>query len=146
MDEEQKIKNNFFAITLFLALLIISVFFIVNETIQKIALISLVVIVLIYLAFKNEIIMQLKEYERAVIFRFGKLNRVGGPGWTIIIPIIDKGIRITLRTQVFDIPPQRVITKDNIKVKIDAVIYLSIDKQKESVINSVIKVEDYKRA
>lgn len=146
MDKDQKIKNNFFTITFFIILLIIVVFFITDANTQKTALIILAAILLLYLIFKFEIILQLKEYERAVIFRFGKLKRVGGPGWAIVIPIIEKASRTTLRTQVYDIPPQRVITKDNIKLTIDAVIYLSVDKDKESVINSVIKVEDYKRA
>jgi regulator of protease activity HflC (stomatin/prohibitin superfamily) len=146
MDSEQKIKNNFFAITLFIIILVISVFFVTDVVVQKTILILLAVIIVIYLSFKYEIIMQLKEYERAVIFRFGKLHRVGGPGWAIIIPVIEKPVRTTLRTQVYDVPPQKVITKDNIKLIIDAVIYLSVDKKKESVINSVIKVEDYKRA
>ncbi len=146
MDKEQKIKNNFFAITLFVILLIISVFFVTDKATQEIFLIILAAILVITLAFKYEIILQLKEYERAVVFRFGKLYRVAGPGWAIIIPVIDKPVRTTLRTQVYDIPPQRVITKDNIKLTIDAVIYLSVNIDKESVINSVIKVEDYKRA
>ncbi len=146
MNKDQKIKNNFFAITLFIILLILAIFFVTDQNTQKIALFILAGILLVYLSFKYEIILQLKEYERAVIFRFGKLNRVGGPGWAVIIPVVEKAMRTTLRTQVYDIPPQRVITKDNIKLTIDAVIYLSVAKDKESVINSVIKVEDYKRA
>ncbi len=146
MNKEQKIKNNFFAITFFIILLILAVFFVTDKRTQEISLIILATIILLYLAFRFEVIMQLKEYERAVIFRFGKLNRVGGPGWAIIIPVIEKAARTTLRTQVYDIPPQRVITKDNIKLTIDAVIYLAVAKEKQSVINSVIKVEDYRRA
>jgi regulator of protease activity HflC (stomatin/prohibitin superfamily) len=146
MDKEQKIKNNFFAITFFIILLVIVIFFITDTNTQKTALIVLASVLFIYMLFRFEIILQLKEYERAVIFRFGKLNRVGGPGWAFVLPIIEKAVRTTLRTQVFDIPPQRVITKDNIKLTIDAVIYLSVDKDKESVINSIIKVEDYVRA
>lgn len=146
MNKEQKIKNNFFAITFFIILLILAVFFVTDKRTQEISLIILATIILLYLAFRFEVIMQLKEYERAVIFRFAKLNRVGGPGWAIIIPVIEKAARTTLRTQVYDIPPQRVITKDNIKLTIDAVIYLAVAKEKQSVINSVIKVEDYRRA
>jgi regulator of protease activity HflC (stomatin/prohibitin superfamily) len=109
-------------------------------------LIVLIVVAFIYLLFASNIILQLKDYERAVVFRFGKVNRVGGPGWTIVLPFIEKQVFLTLRTQVVDVPIQQIITKDNIKVTIDAILFLSIEKDKESIINSVIKVEDYKKA
>ena len=68
----------------------------------------------------------LREYERAVIFRWGRLARglVGGngPGVVIIIPFIDKLVRVSLRTVTMDVPPQDVITKDNVTVKVNAVI------------------------
>ncbi|HZH48475.1 MAG TPA: SPFH domain-containing protein, partial [Nitrospira sp.] len=69
----------------------------------------------------------LREYERGVIFRWGRLARglVGGngPGVVIIIPFIDKLVRVSLRTVAMDVPPQDVITRDNVTVKVNAVIY-----------------------
>ena len=68
----------------------------------------------------------LREYERAVIFRWGRLARgiIGGngPGVVVIIPFIDKLVRVSLRTVAMDVPPQDVITKDNVSVKVNAVI------------------------
>src|SRR5574339_55155 len=85
----------------------------------------------------------LRAYERAVIFRWGRLARglVGGngPGVVIIIPFIDKLVRVSLRTVAMDVPPQDVITRDNVTVKVNAVIYFRVvDAQR-----AIIQVEDY---
>lgn len=144
--EEQKTKNFFFGAALILILILVAWFLIANETIKQIVLIVLIIVATIYLLFKFEIILQLKDYERAVIFRFGKVNRVGGPGWTFVLPFIEKPNHVTLRTQVIDVPTQQVITRDNIRITIDAILFISVDREKESVINSVVKVEDYKKA
>jgi regulator of protease activity HflC (stomatin/prohibitin superfamily) len=144
--EEQKTKNFFFGAALILILILVAWFLIANETIKQIVLIVLIIVATIYLLFKFEVILQLKDYERAVIFRFGKVNRVGGPGWTFVLPFIEKPNLVTLRTQVIDVPTQQVITRDNIRITIDAILFISVDREKESVINSVVKVEDYKKA
>ncbi len=68
----------------------------------------------------------LKEYERAVVFRLGRMVRPRGPGITYIIPAIEKMIRVDLRTVTMDIPPQDVITKDNVSVKVSAVLYFRV--------------------
>ena len=85
----------------------------------------------------------LREYERAVIFRWGRLARglIGGngPGVVIIIPFIDKLVRVSLRTVTMDVPPQDVITKDNVSVKVNAVIYFRVVDQERAI----IQVEDY---
>ncbi|RPH79108.1 MAG: slipin family protein [Nitrospiraceae bacterium] len=85
----------------------------------------------------------LREYERAVIFRWGRLSRglIGGngPGVVIIIPFIDKMVRVSLRTVTMDVPPQDVITKDNVSVKVNAVIYFRVVDQERAI----IQVEDY---
>ncbi|HET6673812.1 MAG TPA: slipin family protein [Nitrospiraceae bacterium] len=104
---------------------------------SPIGLVVLVVIV-IFLGFKV-----LPEYERAVIFRWGRLARglVGGtgPGVVIIIPFVDKMVRVRLRTVTMDVPPQDVITRDNVTVKVNAVIYFRVvDAQR-----AIIQVEDY---
>ncbi len=144
--DEQKIKNVSFTIVFFTAVILITLFVIANATIKQIILGILGFIALIYFAFATNIILQLKDYERAVIFRFGKVNRVGGPGWTFVLPFIEKPNITTLRTQVIDVPTQQVITRDNIRITIDAILFISVDGSKEAVINSIIKVEDYRKA
>jgi regulator of protease activity HflC (stomatin/prohibitin superfamily) len=85
----------------------------------------------------------LREYERAVIFRWGRIAHglIGGngPGVVIIIPFIDKLVRVSLRTVTMDVPPQDVITKDNVSVKVNAVIYFRVVDQERAI----IQVEDY---
>jgi len=68
----------------------------------------------------------LKEYERGVIFRLGRLIGAKGPGLIILIPMVDKMVRVDLRIITYDIPPQDVITKDNVSVKVNAVLYFQI--------------------
>jgi regulator of protease activity HflC (stomatin/prohibitin superfamily) len=85
----------------------------------------------------------LREYERAVIFRFGRVARglVGGngPGIVVIIPLVDKLVRVSLRTVAMDVPPQDVITRDNVSVKVNAVIYFRVvDPQR-----AIIQIQDY---
>jgi regulator of protease activity HflC (stomatin/prohibitin superfamily) len=81
----------------------------------------------------------LNEYERGVIFRLGKFSAVKGPGLIILIPILDKMIKISLRTIALDVPPQDIITKDNVSVKVNAVVYFRVvDPNK-----AIIQVEDY---
>src|SRR5574338_636947 len=85
----------------------------------------------------------LREYERGVIFRWGRLAKglIGGngPGVVVIIPFIDKLVRVSLRTVTMDVPPQDVITKDNVTVKVNAVIYFRVVDQERAI----IQVEDY---
>ena len=80
----------------------------------------------------------LREYERGVIFRFGRLAKglVGknGPGVVIIIPFIDKLVRVSLRTVTMDVPPQDVITKDNVSVKVNAVIYFRVVESEKAIV------------
>ena len=81
----------------------------------------------------------LREYERGVVFRLGRLVGSRGPGLIIIIPGIEKMVRISLRTVVLDVPPQDVITKDNVSIKVNAVIYFRVMSPQEAV----VQVEDY---
>jgi regulator of protease activity HflC (stomatin/prohibitin superfamily) len=68
----------------------------------------------------------LREYERAVIFRLGRLIAVKGPGLILLIPFVDKMVRVSLRTETLDVPPQDVITRDNVSVKVNAVIFFRV--------------------
>ncbi|RMF69549.1 MAG: slipin family protein [Calditrichaeota bacterium] len=81
----------------------------------------------------------LREYERGVIFRLGRLVGAKGPGLVLLIPIIDRMVKVSLRTVAMDIPAQDVITKDNVSVKVNAVLYFRVmDPSK-----AIIEVEDY---
>jgi regulator of protease activity HflC (stomatin/prohibitin superfamily) len=81
----------------------------------------------------------LREYERGVIFRLGRLLRAKGPGLIILIPIVDKMVKVSLRTIAMDVPPQDVITRDNVSVKVNAVLYFRVmDPEK-----AIIEVEDF---
>lgn len=71
-------------------------------------------------------IKQVSEYERGVKFCFGKFKKIMNPGWNIVLPIIESYKKIDIRTKVIDVPEQEVITKDNVSVKINAVIYYNI--------------------
>jgi len=84
----------------------------------------------------------LQEYERAVVFRFGRFQKVGGPGWLVLMPFIDSFVKVDLRVQMLEISPQQVVTKDNIKLTVDAIVYLHVIDPKKAIIN----VEDYKDA
>jgi regulator of protease activity HflC (stomatin/prohibitin superfamily) len=81
----------------------------------------------------------LREYERGVIFRLGRLVGTRGPGLIVIIPGIEKMVRMSLRTVVLDVPPQDVITKDNVSIKVNAVIYFRVMIPQDAV----VQVEDF---
>jgi regulator of protease activity HflC (stomatin/prohibitin superfamily) len=81
----------------------------------------------------------LREYERAVVFFLGRFQRVFGPGLIFIIPGVQQFVRVDLRTRVFDVPPQDVITHDNVSVKVNAVIYFRVVDPR----NAIIQVEKF---
>jgi len=99
----------------------------------------LIIIVFFLFAILASAIKIMAEYQRIVIFRLGRLLGIKGPGLVFIIPIIDRIIKLDLRTRVIDVPKQRVITEDNVTVDVDAVVYFRItDPQK-----AVIEVQRY---
>jgi len=101
--------------------------------------IAIIVLVIFFLSASLKI---LNEYERAVIFRLGRVITAKGPGLIILIPVIDKMVRVSLRLIVMDVDPQDVITRDNVSVKVNAVIYFRvIDSTK-----AIIEVEDFSYA
>ena len=91
----------------------------------------------------KDYIVEFREYERCVVFRFGRFNRVAGPGWVLILPIIEKYTKYDLRTHTADIPPQEVISKDGIDLKVDAVVYLRVIDPKKA---ELFVEEDYRYA
>ena len=101
--------------------------------------IPLIVIVVLVVMFLISAIKILNEYERAVLFRLGRIRNIKGPGLIIIIPGIDKIVRIDMRTITMDVPPQDVITKDNVSIKVNAVVYFRVLNANAAVVN----VENY---
>jgi len=101
--------------------------------------IQITVGVVILLGILMAAIRILPEYERAVIFRLGRAIGVKGPGLIFLIPLVDKMRKVGLRTIVLDIPPQDVITKDNVSIKVNAVNYFRV----VDPMKSIIEVEDY---
>ena len=81
----------------------------------------------------------LREYERGVVFRLGRLIGAKGPGLIILIPIVDRMVRVDLRTIAHDVPPQDVITKDNVSLKVNAVVYFRVMDPN----NAIVEVEDF---
>ena len=96
--------------------------------------------IILLIVFLSAAIKVLREYERGVIFRLGRvLERPKGPGIVIIIPIIDRLVKVSLRLVTMDVPPQDVITRDNVSIKVDAVIYFRVMDPN----SAVIEVENY---
>ncbi len=101
--------------------------------------VGILILVGIFLAILFSAIRVLNEYERGVIFRLGRIIDVKGPGLIFLIPVIDKMVRVSLRTITMDVPPQDVITRDNVSVKVNAVVYFRVmDPNK-----AIVEVENY---
>jgi len=99
------------------------------------------ILVLIFLAvmFLSAAIKILNEYERGVIFRLGRVINVKGPGLIILIPVVDRMVRVDMRTITMDVPPQDVITRDNVSIKVNAVVYFRV----VDANRAIIEVENY---
>ena len=96
---------------------------------------GIIVIIFMGLILLGNMIRVLKEYERGVVFRLGRLIGAKGPGLIILIPIVDKLVRVDLRVITYDIPPQDVITKDNVSVKVNAVLYFQVTDANRSIVS-----------
>ena len=97
------------------------------------------IIILIALGLLAAAVRILPEFERGVIFRLGRAIGVKGPGLILLIPLVDRMVRVSLRTVVLDIPPQDVITKDNVSIKVNAVNYFRVVEP----MKAIIEVEDF---
>ena len=101
--------------------------------------VPIIFVLILLVMFAASAVRILPEYERGVLFRLGRLAGMRGPGLFFIIPGVDRLVRVSLRTVVFDVPPQDVITRDNVTVKVSAVIYFRVmiaDK-------AIVEVENY---
>ena len=101
--------------------------------------VAVVVLILLIILIRASVRI-LREYERGVLFRFGRLRGAKGPGIVLIIPFVDKMIKVDLRTVTLDVPPQDVITRDNVPVKVNAVAYFRVmDPEK-----AIVEIENYR--
>jgi regulator of protease activity HflC (stomatin/prohibitin superfamily) len=100
---------------------------------------SAIVIVLFLIFVLSSAIRILREYERGVVFRLGRLVSVRGPGLILLIPVIDKMVKVSLRTVVMDVPPQDIITEDNVSIKVNAVVYFRVLQPQKAI----VEVENY---
>ena len=101
---------------------------------------SIIFLIVLAVLFLASAIRVLNEYERGVVFRLGRvMSRAKGPGLIIIIPVVDRLVKISLRLVAMDVPPQDVITRDNVSVKVNAVIYFRV----MDSIKAVVEVENY---
>jgi regulator of protease activity HflC (stomatin/prohibitin superfamily) len=105
-------------------------------------LVALVIIVAVAAALAGASVRILREYERAVVFRLGRLLGDKGPGIVLLIPGIDRMVRVDLRTVTFDVPPQDLITRDNVPAKVNAVTYFQV----VDPVKAVVAVERYRAA
>ncbi len=104
---------------------------------ESISVLSVVIAFVVFLLLSS--VRILKEYERGVIFRLGRLVASKGPGLILLVPIIDKMQKVDLRVITHDVPPQDVITRDNVSVKVNAVVYLKVFDPNRAI----VEVEDY---
>src|SRR5215210_7991157 len=98
-----------------------------------------IIVVLVIVAYSIRVI---REYQRAVVFRLGRLIGAKGPGLVFLVPIIDRAVIVDLRVVTLDVPKQKIITMDNVTVDVDAVVYLRVNEPN----NAVVKVNDYRLA
>jgi len=108
---------------------------------EELILASVLIVIFLFVVLASAIKV-IREYERLVIFRLGRLLGTKGPGLTVIIPIVDKRVLIDLRVVAFDVPRQRVVTRDNVSVEVDAVVYYRV----YDPIRAVVEVQNYIQA
>ena len=96
-------------------------------------------LIILAILFLMSAIRVLREYERGVIFRLGRLIRAKGPGLIILIPMVDRMVKVSLRIVAMDVPPQDIITKDNVSIKVNAVVYFRVMEPEKAI----VAVEDF---
>ncbi len=102
-------------------------------------LVLFVLVLFVALSILANAIRVVREYERLVVFRLGRLVGERGPGLVLLIPIVDRAVKVGLRTVTMDVPPQDIITRDNVTVKVNAVIYFRVVDSRQAV----VQVENY---
>jgi regulator of protease activity HflC (stomatin/prohibitin superfamily) len=117
----------------------LSQYFLQASLAETLGILIVVIVILVIIASSIRII---REYERAVVFRLGRLIGAKGPGLIILIPFIDRAVKADLRVITLDVPKQKIISRDNVTVDVDAVVYLRVNEPN----NSVVKINDYRLA
>ena len=105
-------------------------------------LVAIIVILAVGVALAASSIRVLREYERAVVFRLGRMVNTKGPGLVLLVPAIDRMVRVSLRTVTLNVPPQDVITRDNVTARVDAVVYFRVVDPNAAV----VQVESFLKA
>jgi regulator of protease activity HflC (stomatin/prohibitin superfamily) len=108
---------------------------------QDVVVYIFIILIFLIILISNSIKI-LREYERGVVFRLGRLIATKGPGIIFLIPMVDKMVKVSLRTIVMDVPPQDIITKDNVSLKVNAVVYFRVVQAEKAVVD----VADYLQA
>ena len=108
------------------------------DKVPGLALLLPILLVLVVLLARSSVKI-LREYERAVVFQLGRFQRVRGPGLVLLVPFVQEMVRVDLRTQVIEIPSQDVISRDNVSMKVDAVLYFNV----VSPERAIIQVQNY---
>jgi regulator of protease activity HflC (stomatin/prohibitin superfamily) len=106
---------------------------------QEVAMYALLALVLLFIFFLSAALKILNEYERGVIFRLGRVIAAKGPGLIILIPVVDRIVKVSLRLVALDVDPQDVITRDNVSVKVNAVLYFRVI----DPVKAIVEVENY---
>jgi len=141
MGAERKEAAIFMTILAAFVLAVVGVF--VLNIFDMLILLLIILGILIFIYIKSPLmVLQLQEYERAVVFRMGKFSRVVGPGWMFLLPILETAEKVDLRIQTIDVKPQETVSKDNVKLKVDAIIYLKVVDPKAAILN----VEGYQKS
>jgi regulator of protease activity HflC (stomatin/prohibitin superfamily) len=104
--------------------------------------IGIAIVVIIMLILLASAIRIIREYERAVVFRLGRLIGAKGPGLIILVPVIDKAVKVDLRVMTLDVTKQKIITLDNVTVDVDAVVYMRVNEPT----NAIVRVENFRMA
>ncbi|MDT4977609.1 MAG: hypothetical protein QOG98_3367, partial [Pseudonocardiales bacterium] len=106
---------------------------------MNVVIIIVVIVVVLLLLLLTTSVRVLREYERGVVFRVGRLSALKGPGLVLLIPVVDRMVRVGLRTVTLNIPAQEVITRDNVPARVTAVAYFRV----VDADRAVVEVQDY---
>lgn len=143
--EEKNVKQLTFIVVLALVALAIYLLYSYHQYLGNYVGIAALAL-LVFVIFRYNVIVKIDEYERGVVLRLGRVVKVIGPGLHFLIPFVDHLDLKDIRSKTVDIKPQDVVTRDNIELKVDSVIYLHIGAEPQQVVNAVTKVDDYKQA
>lgn len=141
MHESQKQASLFITLVVFIALGIAVLTYFNLWGTAAVVLFVIGALVIVYLN-APKVFLSLQEYERAVVFFRGKFEKIAGPGWLYLNPFFETYVKVDLRSKPIDIAAQEVVSKDNVKLKIDAILYLKVKDPQKAILN----VENYEKS